>query len=947
MRPFAAAIVLLAAGAAPIALAAAAARAGEVPLYQKAPDWVVPAALPDLSKGANTLPPLLVFDSQMRIENGEVWRYVDTATRIASAEQLGQQSSLTTAWVPDKGDLIVHRVEILRGSETIDVIARGQKFDVLRREENLEQRSLTGILTGVMAVQGLQIGDILRVTLSTTTRDSALAGRAQALAGLPVAPLKLGFGRARLLWPKAAMPKVQMLASGLTPKQADVGGYGELTWTLPAPKQPEIPRDAPGRFKKPPQLEVSTFTGWDDVSRVMEPLYRTKGLIAADHPLRAEIAAIMAATPDPLQRTQRALELVQDKIRYLAVGMNGGNYQPQSPAQTWTLRYGDCKAKTLLLLALLHEMGITAEPVLANLGEGDIVSVRLPSAAAFNHILVRATVNGETLWLDGTGSGSRLADIHDTPPLYNVLPLRPDGAGLMPVAMHADGRPGLDISIASDESTSPDLPRPFTVTAVFSGGIAGQLALIANQLGPKERAQLATRSFKAIIGDALYADVRITPDTAAGTTTVTARGVGDSDWERQDKRLKLSVAKAVADMNFAPDRARTAWAAIPVSTGNPQGVRWQQSLRLPDAGRGYRIDGTADFNGPVAGRQYRRTLTLANGLLGIDERLDATGAEIPVSAIAAARNQLAAVKSQAPRLVAPEGVPRSWDVSAKQAATSTQVKAIDAVLATNIATDPEEVAGLVVRADLRTHLGDLKGARADLDAAIALKPTLELYLARAELAQALGDLKAATADAEAAQGLDPAAGNVINILTDIKSEVGDLDGALAIIDERIAQGGETRSDFRTLKASLLADFGDAAAAVQIMDEEVTANPGKSQLYNSRCYIKATRNLMLESALEDCNKALAMNNSPAATYDSRAMVYFRQGKLDLALADLNTALDLVPGLDDSRFMRAIVLAKLGRAAEAGRDLAIARRVNPHIDAQFGRYGVKASGIKPVV
>src|SRR6185437_5165683 len=97
-----------------------------------------------------------------------------------------------------------------------------------------------------------------------------------------------------------------------------------------------------------------------------------------------EVAKIRARETDPKRRAAAALSLVQDRVRYFANGMNGGNYVPQSPDKTWALGYGDCKAKTLLLLAILHELGIDAEPVLASIGAGDLVEVRLPAPEAFN-----------------------------------------------------------------------------------------------------------------------------------------------------------------------------------------------------------------------------------------------------------------------------------------------------------------------------------------------------------------------------------------------------------------------------------------------------------------------------------------------------------------------------------------------------------------------------------
>src|SRR6185436_8602040 len=119
----------------------------------------------------------------------------------------------------------------------------------------------------------------------------------------------------------------------------------------------------------------------------------------------------------------------------------------QSPAKTWSVGYGDCKAKTLLLLALLHELGIEAEPVLANIGQGDLVATRLPAPAAFNHVLVHARVDGEDLWLDGTDRGSRVEDLTDPPPLRWVLPLREGGATLLQLPSRPPAIPIRNVSI--------------------------------------------------------------------------------------------------------------------------------------------------------------------------------------------------------------------------------------------------------------------------------------------------------------------------------------------------------------------------------------------------------------------------------------------------------------------------------------------------------------------
>jgi len=926
--------------------AAAPAVAGETPLYQPAPAWIAAAPVPagDPGKGADA-GSVVILDLQQRIEGGRLWSYVDSATRIASPEMLSQMANLAIPWVPDKGDLIVHELSLLRGGQRIDLLAQGQKFTVLRREQSLEQRELTGILTATLAIEGLQVGDVLRVRVSTTSKDEALAGRVQSAAPIIAAPVRAGFARMRLSWPTAAAPHYKILAEGVTATSATRDGYSELQLTLPAPKQPEMPADSPPRFRHPAMIEASTFADWADVSKVMAPLYATEGTIPAGSPLAAEVAAIVKAEPTPLGRAQRALALVQDKIRYLAVDMSGGNYVPQKPARTWEVRYGDCKAKTLLLLALLRAMDVEAEPVLANSSLGDLVPERLPSAQAFDHILVRAVVGGETLWLDGTGMGSRLADIHDTPAFRFVLPVRTAGAGLMPIATHADARPLMDVLVEADESASVDVPSAFDATAVVRGVPAAALTIAASEMGEKEKREAVGQFFQGFVGEAQFASATLQPDPASGTVTLKVRGAVTTPWTLDERRLKRSVSRTLASLNFAPDRARPAWKAIPVAGEAPSGMRYRLRLRLPDGGKGYTLEGEPDLKAHLAGYDVTRSVRLDGGTVTVDERIDSTGEEIAAARIASERDSVATAKANAPRIVAAEGARRSWELGGADPSGATQVKAAEAIFARAIANDPEEASGYVSRASFRDGIGDRKGALGDLTRAIAIEPSVNLYLERAGIAYDLGDLASAAADAEAARQLDPSSSDAIGTAARIKAERGDHAGAVALLDERIALGGDTRPAFRLTKASLIGEFGDAAEAVKLYDGLIAEKPGSPQLLNGRCWVKGTRSVAVDTALKDCTEAIELMQNSAPALDSRAMVWYRLGRYEDALRDLDAVLAASPGMAASRYMRAVVLARLHRDSDAAKDLLLARRLSPSIDRTYARYGIKADGTAP--
>ncbi|MCD2324728.1 DUF3857 domain-containing protein [Sphingomonas sp. IC-56] len=921
----------------PFLCMAGVAHAGDKPLYQPAPGWVLAAPAPEVAKLSDADPALVILDQQQRVSDGQLWSYVDQAVRAVTAQMLSEVGQVKLAWQPDAGDLIIHRAQILRGGEVIDLVAGAQPFQVLRREEQLEQRQLNGVLTATLQAEGLRVGDVLRVAYSTTISDKALQGNVQAAQGLLAAPNRAKFARARLSWPVGTDLRWRTYVDGLKPAVVTKGGFNEVEIAMPLAKLPELPADAPARYRKLPILEVSSFADWASISRVMAPLYKTDGLIAPGSPLAAEVAKIAATSQDQRVRAAAALRLVQDEVRYLFNGMAGGNYVPQSPGQTWTLRYGDCKAKTLLLLAMLRALDIEAEAVAANINLGDQVPGRLPSAGAFDHVLVLATIGGKSLWLDGTGSGTRLADLDDVPPFRHVLPLRAKGAELLSPPARAPARPLVEIDIDYDQRAGLRLPTPFTLELRMRGPMAGMGQAASSQMTREQRNEAAQGTAERVLGGgAVIFDSSMGYDAETGTATMRATGIAGSPWTVEQSRYRMPLDKIVSEVSFAPDRARPAWKDIPVAGAGPATVIYRTKVTLPAKGDGFVLEGDQNLPAMLGGARIKRTTTLANGVLHVEDRVENTGDEIAAADIPAARSQMSLAKNRLLKIAAPEAYPSGWR-QVEEARRSGALQPILAGYGKAIAQAPDEAGGYSTRADFHISVWDWKMAKADLDKAIGIAPSADLYLRRASVLQQMKDDAAALKDAEAALALDPSSMGAVNTVATLRFREGDQDGALAMIAERIDAGGDEQAFYVTLQADLLAEAKRPDEAIAAMDGAVKTSPGKADLLNSRCWLKGTLNVALDTALKDCTRAIEIAEQPAAIYDSRALVYYRMGRIDDALGDLNAALEVAPEMTASLYLRGVILKKKGdKAGDA--DLAAARLMWPRIDEQYARYGV---------
>nr|WP_277924558.1 DUF3857 domain-containing protein [Sphingomonas sp. CROZ-RG-20F-R02-07] len=913
--------------------------ASDKPVYQPVPVWVKPAPAIDGATLKPDSPLLLTYDQQARLADGMSWAYTDLATRLASPEVVAQAGTIRLPWQPAHGDLIVHRVEIIRGSQHIDLLAQGKRFEVIRREEQLDKLAIDGQLTATMAVEGLQVGDVLRVTASVTDKEPALKGGMHAAAMLPVGESNPGFERARIVWPASGGVVWRSYAEGGKPIETTVAGEHEVLLAGPLPKPADLPADAPLRFRKLPLIEASSFADWRSVSATVAPLYATEGTIAPGSPLAAEVATIAAAQKAPLQRAAAALQLVQEKVHYLYNGIENGNLVPQSPAQTWALRYGDCKAKTLLLLAVLRQLGIEAEPVLAHSTMGDFLPGRLPSAGAFDHVLVHATVGTESLWLEGTTTGSRYAGIRDVAPLHWVLPLRPGGAALLAVPARAPAQPTVAVALDFDQRAGLRLPTLIHATVTMRGPNAEGVGIAKTQ-GTKEQKDTAVQGLlQAVLGrEVAMSGYTLAYDPVAAVATVDATAIGSGFWRRRDDRWRMALDHAVSGLSFEPDRARTAWAAIPVATAAPDAVAITTRLYLPGGVTGFALDGDTKLTTTLAGSLITRTAALDAGTVLAEERMASTGAEVAAADVPAERARVALAKKRLFEVVAPADLPPRWEI-AEAGKRDGRFKPLLAAYAADIAGNSKEARPYGNRANFLIGIYDWKGALADLDRAIALEPSVALYLQRAYVHNVVHDDAGRFADIRAARAIDPGSLDALGLLAQWDVDHGQRDAGLALLQERIDAGGENKIDVIAAKADLLARVGDHDGAVALLDETIRTRPGNAGLLNSRCWIKGLLDTGLDTALKDCTRSIELAETSVAALDSRALIYFRLKRYDDALADLTAVLDQQPEMASSLFLRGVIRMRTGQLSAAKADLAAAAVMDPLLAAERKRFGIE--------
>ncbi|HEY6517500.1 MAG TPA: tetratricopeptide repeat protein [Steroidobacteraceae bacterium] len=926
------------------------------------PQWVraTPIPAPGATTSASTK--VLLVDEQIELSRRAVSYYLENVVQIQTPQGLSAMGTVKVDWDPDTDVLIIHKVHILRGDKVIDVLGAGQTFTIARREVNLDYAAIDDTLTAILEPSDLEVGDTLDVAYTLQRTDPILAGTSEAVVALPPEELVTA-AHVSALWPKSDLVKWQATQefAGLHPiHTAGMAGI-ELTLT---DLQPIVqPKDAPPRFLIERRVDLSSFGSWAEVGRRMAPLYQQAAMLSGLSPLQAQIAAIRAASADPKVRAAMALKLVQDKVRYVFLDMNEGGLVPASADLTWSRRYGDCKAKTVLLLALLHGLGIEAQPVAVNMFHGDGIDARLPMIELFDHVLVRAAIGGQTYWLDGTGTGDDSLDQLHEPFYHWGLPLVPSGAQLTQMLPPPLTQPSLEASVEVDATGGVAAPAPVHAQTVIRGMTGVMLKTGLGNMTPTQLDTALRQIWEHAATDVKVRSVAASYDTQADAERLTMDGTVTMDFSGGWHRLSFLNVGSKVDFKRDPGPNQDAPYAVPY----PTFMRSTEVIKLPANGKGFGIMG-GDTDLTLAATEFHRHANIAGGVLTATVTARSIMPEFPASEAVADQKGLRKLEDSGIDLVAPKGhvataAEIAWGLPSSNSTADSYAQSgydlyrhgeHDAAMAdydAALALDSHDTLALGNRGITYFWNNDKAQARADFDAALALDPHAWVALnGRGLLAFYAGDEAGAITAFTAAFGSNPKDYFALSMRAQAYWRAGKQDEALADFSAEIRQAPKANVLYG-YRAALLRQEGRKAEALRQARLVTTANPKSApayltagEIYNSygestparaafehaaalapvphTYLVRAGDRLWTDLAGKraDVEKALQLDPKSAPALAMLAEVQMAAGQYTEAAASLTQAMDDTAATSGALVLRGIAYQKAGRTALAQADFA---------------------------
>jgi hypothetical protein len=214
-----------------------------------------------------------------------------------------------------------------------------------------------------------------------------------------------------IIAPKDYEVRYMVLNGAPAPVIATVGDKKTYTWearNLPAhwnersgPRWREL---MPYVLAGPSDFEVAGYKGnmtsWSSYGKFMAQLRAGRELLPED--IRRQVHALVDTITDTRRKVYTLYHYLQQNTHYINLSLGIGGWQPFPPEYVAAKKYGDCKALSNYMVALLKEAGIPAKYVEIMSGEDAPRMIEAFPSFQSNHIVTCVPMEKDSIWLECT-----------------------------------------------------------------------------------------------------------------------------------------------------------------------------------------------------------------------------------------------------------------------------------------------------------------------------------------------------------------------------------------------------------------------------------------------------------------------------------------------------------------------------------------------------------------
>jgi hypothetical protein len=209
-------------------------------------------------------------------------------------------------------------------------------------------------------------------------------------------------------YPQDLKPKYKLFQLAEPKKEAN-GGNEKLSWryenVMPEKFEPYMPAQViPSVIFSPSQFEYAGYAGnmttWQELGKWQILLNEGRGLLPEQ--TKSKVRELTKNLPTAGAKAKALYEYLQNKTRYVSIQRGIGGFQPFDATTVDKTGYGDCKALSNYMVALLNEAGLKGYYTQIYAGDNNRPVPKDFTIDYFNHIIVAMPNGKDTLWMECT-----------------------------------------------------------------------------------------------------------------------------------------------------------------------------------------------------------------------------------------------------------------------------------------------------------------------------------------------------------------------------------------------------------------------------------------------------------------------------------------------------------------------------------------------------------------
>lgn len=225
----------------------------------------------------------------------------------------------------------------------------------------------------------------------------------------------------------------------------------------------------------PPAPNISSAGSWEALGRWYTQLTSDRRVPSPE--LSQKVLELTAGKTDFDAKARALTAFLQTDVRYVAIEIGIGGYQPHPAVDIFRARYGDCKDKATLLSTMLHEVGIDSNYVLISTYRGTVNPAL--SSPHFNHAILAIELPAGTPTeryhsVVEAKSGKKYLIFDPTDPYTPLGDLRGELQDTYALLVANGGGELIHTPLAKPESNQLSRTGHFTLTA--DGTISGEIS---------------------------------------------------------------------------------------------------------------------------------------------------------------------------------------------------------------------------------------------------------------------------------------------------------------------------------------------------------------------------------------------------------------------------------------------------------------------------------------